>query len=219
MGMRVQQQPDQFDLARKRAMQDANTAKQTQSDALQRRYAAAGMANSGSAIKSQRLASEAVDKQLADTNAGIDSAQQQEAARQKEIQDSRDFAASESAASRALQEKMFNQDFAFKQQARGDANSQFEKQYDLSQKQFTQDREITALNAIIAAKEAGVPWTGFAADKTPESNPFSGLSASGVQQFVDAANAKRAEDERNAAMRREFSQKLNVSLGGITKPI
>lgn len=196
MGMRAQPQQDQFELARKRAMQDANTAKQTQSDALQRRYSAAGMANSGAAIKSQRLANEAVDKQLSDANAGIDSAQQQEFARKQEIEDSRNFARQESAAGRALQEKMFNQDMGFKQQARGDANSQFDKQFDMANQQFLQDREMTSLNAIIAAKEAGVPWTGFTLGAGS-----SGGSAGSLAQ-VDAAyagkSAEMAEADRRA---------------------
>lgn len=192
--MRVQKPQDQFELARKRAQQSANAAKQTQSDALQRRFAAQGMTGSGAAIKQQRIANESVDKQLADTSEGIDAAQQQEFARKGEIEDQRNFAreernasqtfaekqqlgsqtfaekqrlgsqeyaTAESAAARALQKAQFDADLGFRQNAATTSGDQFTKQFELAQKQYDQDREITGLNAQIAAKEAGITWTGF----------------------------------------------------------
>lgn len=194
MGMRVQKPQDQFELARKRAQQSANAAKQTQSDALQRRFAAQGMTGSGAAIKQQRIANESVDKQLADTSEGIDAAQQQEFARKGEIEDQRNFAREERNASQTFAEKQrlgsqtfaekqrlgsqeysaieakaardaqkaqFDADLGFRQSAATTSGEQFEKQFGLAQEQFKQDRIITGLNAQIAAKEAGVNWTGF----------------------------------------------------------
>jgi hypothetical protein len=207
MGMRMQQ-PDQFELARKRAQQEANVAKQTQSDALKRRFAATGMTNSGAAIKQQQLANEAVDKQYAERSEGIDAAQMQENARKQEIADQRNFAreerigsqqfaGNESALSRALQSKQFDQSFGLQREQFGAQQGQFEKQFGLqrdqfglqekmagndlqfrrdqaeeskrqfgetfglAKDQFAQDRQITGLNAAIAAKESGVEWWGF----------------------------------------------------------
>lgn len=183
MGMRMPAEQDQFDIARKRAQQQANAAKQQQSDAIKRRFAAAGMQNSGAALKQEQLANQAVDKQLSESNEGIDAAARQENARKQEIADQRNFqkqereasqsfASNESAVARKAAQDQFAENLAFQKTQAWDAQafrdksfeetkSQFEKNFGLAQKQFAQDREVTGLNAVIAARQAGLPWTGF----------------------------------------------------------
>lgn len=224
MGLRIQQPQDEFELQRKRAQQEANAAKQQQTDALKRRFAATGMLNSGAAIQQERLANEAVDKQLSERGEAIDTAQRAEARRLAEIKEARDFAKAEREASQgfareerlgsqgfqesmfgkqtafqrgereasqgfargereasqgfaqrereasqgfaadqariaqALQRELFNEDMSFKRLVQGESSAQARQAYDLAVQQYLQDRQITDLNAQIAAQEAGVPW-------------------------------------------------------------
>lgn len=213
MGLRAQ--PDQFELARQRAQQQANAAKQTQSDAIKRRFASQGMAQSGAAIKQEQLANEAVDKQLSEQNQQIDTAAQQEAARKQEIQDQRDFArverlqsqeyaaaeqnkarefaGAESQKARELQLDLFNQDLGFKNKSLEENRAQFNAQFGLAKAQYAQDREITGLNAIIAAQQSGIPWTGFKNDSPIEVGDIDGkINELATQKFGQIEAERRA---------------------------
>lgn len=219
MGLRAQ--PDQFELARQRAQQQANAAKQTQSDAIQRRFASQGMAQSGAAIKQEQLANEAVDKQLSEQNQQIDTAAQQEAARKQEIQDQRDFArverlqsqeyataeqnrarefaAAESQKARDLQLNLFNQDLGFKKKSLEENRAQFNAQFGLAKAQFAQDREITGLNAIIAAQQAGITWTGFKNASPIAVGDIDGkINQLATQKFGEIEAQRRATEAANA---------------------
>jgi hypothetical protein len=85
----------QFDLARKRAEQRANAEQQQQDDALKRRFAAMGGLNSGAYIKQQSVQADDAAKRRADVMEGIDVAESNEAQRQREVQEGREFARSE----------------------------------------------------------------------------------------------------------------------------
>jgi len=157
MGMRAPQ--DQFELARKRAQQDANVAKQTQSDSISRRFAAQGMSGSGSEIQQNRLANEAVDKQLSERADSIDSAQQQEVSRKKEVQEQRNFARDERVASQnfASGERASGQTFAASESAMGRAlqGSQFDRQFKQQGSQFDRqfDRQGTQRTEDVAFRD------------------------------------------------------------------
>ncbi len=95
--------PDQFEMARKKAAQQNTAAVQGQQDALKRRFAALGSINSGAAIKQSQMAAEAGEQNLASQNENINAAQRAENLRVKELQANRDFTRSE---------RLGSQDFA-----------------------------------------------------------------------------------------------------------
>lgn len=95
LNVNVNDLPDQYEVARKRASQQTNAAVQGQQDAMKRRFSANGAINSGAAIKQQQLAAEAGQQQLQQANEAIDSAQRADIMRQKEAQDARTFAREE----------------------------------------------------------------------------------------------------------------------------
>jgi hypothetical protein len=82
---------NQFDLARKRAQQQANVSSQTAKGALERRFAALGGLDSGARIKLENQIDQQTAQQLSDVNEGINAQEQQEAQRQREIQQGREY--------------------------------------------------------------------------------------------------------------------------------
>lgn len=136
--------PNTFDVARKRAGQAAVAAKQTQGDALKRRFAAMGALNSGSAIQAEQQSAQKVDEQLANQNEAIDAGQAQEEQRKAEVQQGRDFQAGEAekqrtfqagqaGIDRAFQDKVFSFDSASKLRALDQMDRQFGLQKDESE--------------------------------------------------------------------------------------
>jgi uncharacterized lipoprotein YehR (DUF1307 family) len=121
MGMRSTGAPQapkaplpEFAAQRKKVEQRINADTQGQQDAMQRRFAAQGMLNSGAAIKQQGILANQAQQNREDALGQVDAAEMGEMARRQEIQDNRDFmsnesklgrdfGASESALSRAFQ--------------------------------------------------------------------------------------------------------------------
>ncbi len=127
---------NQFDVARKRAQQQAAQAVQGQQEALQRKFASLGNLQSGAAIKQQQLAAEKGQEQLQGVNEGIDAAemadqqrkqelaQQQQFAREERL-GSQEFAGGQSALARALQESQFGKSLAEQVAGRTQQGEQF----------------------------------------------------------------------------------------------
>lgn len=124
-----QQQPNEFDLARKRAQQQSNAAVQQQRDAIKRRAAAQGGLNSGAFIKQEQQAMQQGQEQLGQANEQIDTAQRAEARRIKEIEEQRNFQKGE----REAAQKFAAAESAL---ARGMQADQFAKTFGLSKEQF-----------------------------------------------------------------------------------
>lgn len=84
-----------FQRLRQRAKQEQGAQTQAQQEALQRRFAALGQQGSGADIKTQMLAEEAGQKQLARVQEGIMSAEEEDILRRQEIEKQRQFQAGE----------------------------------------------------------------------------------------------------------------------------
>lgn len=119
-----------FERQRLRARQEANTAKQQAGEALQRRFASLGAANSGAQLKQERIATEDVENRLQRANESIDDLQLKEKQRVDEINQARAFSRSEREASQKFAagqaeiqrkfttgERLGSQDFAAAQAA------------------------------------------------------------------------------------------------------
>ena len=177
MGLRAPQAPGvakpkaplpEFAMQRQKVEQRVNADTQGQQDAMQRRFAAQGMLNSGAAIKQGNIVANQGTQNKMDAIAGVDAAEMGEQQRRQEIQDNRDFmsnesklgrdfagsesalgrafAASESKAGRDLQGSQF--DRTFKQ-----SGDQFNQEFGLQKDQFREDKMNTTFNRGIATKE------------------------------------------------------------------
>lgn len=111
--------PSEFDVARKRAEQQANVAKQGQQDALKRRFAAMGNVNSGSFVKANQMVNEKAQEQLQQANEGINAQEQGEFRRRREMAEGREFSATEAEKNRLFSraERLGGQDFSGQQAA------------------------------------------------------------------------------------------------------
>jgi hypothetical protein len=95
MPMQTQAPLDEYELLRKRALQQANAQTQAQDDALKRRFAAMGQLNSGASIKQMQLNAQAGAERADQAQEGISIAEAQERQRRKEVTEGRDFASGE----------------------------------------------------------------------------------------------------------------------------
>lgn len=155
----------EFDLMRKQVAQRATAERQTQGDALKRRFASLGALNSGAALKAQMLADEQGSRAQEEAIQGVNMAEQGERARRQEIADNRAFQSSEAARARNAQRELYNADMDFKGQS-FNADNDFRarvfnaeqdtklKQLDLMQKEFSRDSQTLALNEAISRMTA-----------------------------------------------------------------
>lgn len=109
----------QFDLARKKAQQQATVDLQSRKDALTRRFASLGNLDSGARIKQEENASNDVNSTLQNANEGINAQQQAELGRRKEVVQGQQFQSGEADKQRAYgtSERVAGQDFAGQQAA------------------------------------------------------------------------------------------------------
>ena len=180
MGLRTDQVAGQkkpaplpeFEQARQQANQRANANAQQQGEALNRRFAAGGMLNSGAAVKQTAVQNEALNQQKEQAIGGIDA---QEAAAQRGIQDKlneqafasseaekgRQFASGESALSRKMAEDQFGKTFGASQEQFGKTFGASEAQRAISNKLAEQENEMnlrtTKLNEATAIANAKNP--------------------------------------------------------------
>lgn len=183
MGLRAPQAPQaprapipEFDVQRKKVEQRINADTQGQQDAMQRRFAANGMLNSGAAIKQQGILANQAQQNREDALAGVDAAEMGEQQRRQEIMDQRDFAATqaqlgrdfeggqsalnrafqagESKLGRDMQADQFGKQFGLSQQQFNAGQDQFNKQFGLSKDQFKAERSDQERN--IAASIANL---------------------------------------------------------------
>lgn len=167
---------DPFEVMRRRAKQQGETAKQQGLDVLSRRQAQLGGGPSGAFVKLEqeagRLADEATEKSLE----GINLQEAQQKLREKEIKQAqefqageagkqrefaggealkqREFAGAETEKQRGFQKGLFDIEQAFKERIQG-FNENFQtSQLELMNKQFNLDEEITRFNQAISSLES-----------------------------------------------------------------
>lgn len=135
----------QFKVAKEKASQETNAQKQSAQDAINRRFAAMGMGNSGAAIKQQRLIEDAAAKNLNAATADINAAEQAERARQFDITDARNYQTQEREASQkyATGERLGSQEFARGERVETNA---FARQMQEMQNAFAKGERISSQN-------------------------------------------------------------------------
>jgi len=147
----------EFAAQRQKVEQRINADTQGQQDAMQRRFAAGGMLNSGAAMKQQGIVANQAQQNKTDALAGVDAAEMGEQQRRQEITDGRDFAGSESALSRAFSagESKLGRDQQGSQFDRSfqQSGQQFDKTFGLQKDQFREDKANTTFNRGIATKD------------------------------------------------------------------
>lgn len=120
----------QYDYLRQRATQQSQADRDTQTEAMKRRFAANGMVNSGAYEKSAQIQDDDLNRQRNDAVQAVDFAEQNELQRQKEITEGRQFQTAERMGSQQFQsgeagaqrgfmtaERLGGQDFAGSQAA------------------------------------------------------------------------------------------------------
>lgn len=189
MGLRTPQAPQmpqapkaplpEFAAQRQKVEQRINADTQGQQDAMQRRFAAGGMLNSGAAMKQQGILANQAQVNKTDALAGVDAAEMGEQQRRQEITDGRDFASSQAQMGRDFegQQAQLGRDFAGSESALGRAFSagesklgrdqqgsqfdrsfkqsgdQFNQNFGLQKDQFREDKANTTFNRGIATKD------------------------------------------------------------------
>ena len=158
----------EFAAQRQKVEQRINADTQGQQDAMQRRFAAGGMLNSGAAMKQQGIVANQAQQNKTDALAGVDAAEMGEQQRRQEITDGRDFASSQAQMGRDFegQQAQLGRDFAGSESALGRAfsagesklgrdqqGSQFDKTFGLQKDQFREDQSNTTFNRGIATKD------------------------------------------------------------------
>jgi hypothetical protein len=121
-----------FDLIRKRIGQEAESGKQQNQEALQRRFASTGMLGSGAAMKTEQQARTEIDKQRGQAMEGVDVSEMTERGRQAEQAAMMDF---------AKQERLGSQDFASQQ---ADLMRKFQTGERLSSQKFASAERLGA---------------------------------------------------------------------------
>lgn len=144
----------QYDLMRKRVASQTNGADSGEQDALQRRYAAAGMINSGSYAKQQQLQEEAALNRRQEALGQVDMAEAQERSRLGEAEDQRSFQSNEAQKNRDFQGKQFDQEFGFKRES-FDKQFDFDKSYkmqalDLEHQKLDEERRTNSFSMQLA---------------------------------------------------------------------
>ena len=150
----------EFGAIRRRLQGQFSQRKQEQDDALQRRFAASGMMNSGAAQKIQAQGAQELARAEADANVDVDMAESQELQRRKEIAEGRDFARSEREATQKFstgerlgaqqfQQGMFDKESAFKERV-------FREEMSLKWKELDESINANRLNAAIALDDSGM---------------------------------------------------------------
>jgi hypothetical protein len=142
----------QYDAIRQRLKSQYTQARQDQTDAIQRRFAANGMAGSGAYGKAQDQANEQVGKAEADATAQLDFQEANELQRRKELDEGRQFQTSERVGAQQFNEGMFNKDLDLKKQ-------QFDAQKDQFAKEFAENQNSNraSLYANLIGDDANDP--------------------------------------------------------------
>lgn len=162
MGLRTPQNPQmpkaplpEFQAQRKKVEQRINADTQGQQEAMQRRFAAQGMLNSGAAIKQAGIVANQAQQNREDALGQVDAAEIGEMQRRQEIMDQRDFASNEaklgrdfqgqeSAIARALQKEQFDKGFGLQERDFTRQGEQWQKSFDQGASQF--DRTFNQSN-------------------------------------------------------------------------
>ena len=165
MALALDQDVSEFDTQRKKAEQQINAQKQGQQDALKRRFAAMGNINSGAYVKANENVDDAAAQQREQANEGINSAQNAELRRRRELAAGQEFASQEAEKGRqftsgenalqrkfSTQERLGGQDFQSgmlgKQQDFAAAQAEAQRKYATGERLSSQDF------ALLQAKDA-----------------------------------------------------------------
>jgi hypothetical protein len=191
--------PDEYQLARQRAQQQANAAAQGQKDALKRRFAALGSVNSGAAIKQEQLVDQNAADQVQNATQQIDAAQRAEGRRVKEVEDNRKF---------AREERIGSQDFQGGQNALQRAFMTSER---MGSQDFSRGERLSSQDFASGERKAGQDFASSQADKqmafargereagqtfaAQQSSLDRDLRASQFGQQMDLANKQLTEEQ------------------------
>jgi hypothetical protein len=155
-----------YDKIRTRALSQARAGYSGASDAINRRFAALGAANSGAAIKQQQLADQSQADKEAQVLEGVGMQEDAERRRLNEASEQRDFAAteavkarnfqgSEASRGRKMQADLYNADQDFKQKVFAfDAESKL-ADMDRAFEEFQINKDVIEFNKRKARYEAG----------------------------------------------------------------
>lgn len=155
----------QFGVARERVKQAGNQDAQAQADALRRRFASIGNLGSGASIKAEQQATEGAQARAAQAVEQVDSAEQAERARVKDVEEARayqtqereatqQYATKEREAGQIFNKQLFDDDMAFKKSVFQDESKFRQLNYELASQEFDENRWSNQLNAIIAMHTA-----------------------------------------------------------------
>lgn len=150
----------EFDLQRRRLAQQGQAQKQQVGDAMARRAAQLGGGPGGALIKAQQVAEGEVDQRTQQGNEAIDAAQRGEHRRIREVQEGRAWQAGEAEKQRlfARGEREAGQTWQSGESklARDQQQSQFDKQFGLTETQYAHQRELDAKNLGLTRERLGM---------------------------------------------------------------
>lgn len=202
MGLRAPQTPQapkaplpEFAAQRKKVEQRINADTQGQQEAMQRRFAAQGMLNSGAAIKQAGIVANQAQQNREDALGQVDAAEMGEMQRRQEVMDNRDFAANESKLGRDFQ----GQESAM---ARALQSGQFDRSFGLQEKDFARQGEQFDRNF---AQQGSQFDRNFAQQGSQFDKQF-GLQERGQQMQGEQFNKQFQETVRNNNWQQGFEQ-------------
>lgn len=173
-----------FERQRKKASQAVNAQTQGKTEALKRRFASLGAANSGAQIKQETIARDEGTRQLQNANEAIDSAEIQETQRRDEIDQARQFATSERVASQgfgaeqAALQRRFQTGERQSSQTFGAEQSALQRKFATGERLSSQD--FAGVQAELQRK--------FASGERLSQNEFASLEALKNRDFAAAEN-------------------------------
>jgi len=164
-------QEDEFDLARKRSKQQAQSNLQQQQQALKRRFAVLGTGASGARLKAEEKAQTQYGEQVAGAEEQIGTAERAENRRVREIGEARQFATSERLGSQefAKGERIGSQDFGAQQ-------AEIQRKYQTGERLSSQ--EFSSVQADIQRK--------YLTGERISSQEYATVEREASQQFADA---------------------------------
>jgi len=192
-----------FDVIRKRIGQDVEGGKQQETEALQRRFASAGMLGSGASMKTESQARANLDRQKQQAMEGVDMAEIGEQQRMQEQQAAMDFARSE---------RLGSQEF-------GAAQADLMRKFQTSERIGTQDfsrqerRESEGWSSVMQKRQNDFQYKLFNKQFKEQTRQFTILF--GEDKNVNEFNKQMAEKQFN---KKSLMDKITdpVMLGAVT---
>jgi len=201
-------QEDEFDLARKRSKQQAQSNLQQQQQALKRRFAVLGTGASGARLKAEEKAQTQYGEQVAGAEEQIGTAERAENRRVREIGEARQFATSERLGSQefAKGERIGSQDFGAQQ-------AETQRKYQTGERLSSQ--EFSSVQADIQRK--------YLTGERISSQEYATVEREAGQQFQDAqrtyqeAFASGEAGKARDAARQMFDIKMGLEVNKLAQ--